>query len=157
MIYPGSIERVDFSEEQEDKGYVLVQVSRGQAQAEFCPLPVRPFKTIEVDLTEAEDPQEALLSAIAQTEITDAVVRCLYTLRPDQVEGLDASALEAALAPAHTYTLQAALKTPASRSRLPELGTDSSLDPLVALEAYLANRTDLAPSPRRCSPPPPTC
>lgn len=145
MIYPGSIERVDFSEEQEDKGYVLVQVSRGQAQAEFCPLPVRPFKTIEVDLTEAEDPQEALLSAIAQTEITDAVVRCLYTLRPDQVEGLDASALEAALAPAHTYTLQAALKTPASRSRLPELGTDSSLDPLVALEAYLANRTDLAP------------
>lgn len=145
MIYPGSIERVDFSEETEDKGYVLVEVSRGQAQAEFCPLPVRPFKTIEIDLTEVEDPQEALLGAIARTDITDAVVRCLYTLRPDQVDSLDTSALEAALAAAHTYTLQAALKSPASRARLPELGTDSSLDPLVALEAYLANRTDLAP------------
>ncbi|MGF1568424.1 MAG: exonuclease subunit SbcD [Nodosilinea sp.] len=143
MAYPGSIERVDFSEEREEKGYLLVQVNRGQAAAEFCPLPVRPFKTIQVDLTEVEDPQARLLQAIADTPMADAVVRCLYTLRPDQVTQLDQSTLEAALAPAHTYTLQPNLKVPTSRGRLPELGTDSSLSPLVALEAYLANRADL--------------
>ncbi len=145
MIYPGSIERVDFSEEKEEKGYLLVNVNRGQAQAEFCPLPVRPFRTIQVDLTEAENPQAALVDAIAATDIADAVVRCLYTLRPSQVEEIDQAALDTALAPAHTYTLQAELSVQTSRRRLPELGTDSSLDPLVALEAYLANRTDLTP------------
>ncbi|HIK46651.1 MAG TPA: exonuclease subunit SbcD [Leptolyngbyaceae cyanobacterium M65_K2018_010] len=145
MIYPGSIERVDFSEEQEEKGYLLVQVGRGQATAEFCPLPVRPFRTIQVDLTAAEDPQVALLAAIAATEINGAVVRCLYILRPDQVDQIDLGALEEALASAHTYTLQAELKTLTQRSRLPELGTDSRLDPLEALATYLANRPDLSP------------
>ncbi|MGB3199576.1 MAG: exonuclease subunit SbcD [Nodosilinea sp.] len=143
MIYPGSIERVDFSEEAEAKGYLLVQVDKGQAQAEFCPLPVRPFKTIEVDLTQAEAPQTRLEQAIAQADIADAVVRCLYTLRTDQVDHIDQTALETALFAAHTYSLQPELKAQTSRSRLPELGTDSSLDPLTALGAYLANRSDL--------------
>ena len=58
-IYPGSIERVDFSEENEAKGYVLINMERGQAQAEFCPLPVRPFKTISIDIAAAELEQVA--------------------------------------------------------------------------------------------------
>jgi exonuclease SbcD len=143
MVYPGSIERVDFSEAQEEKGYMLVQVSRGQAQAEFCPLAVRPFQTIQVDLTTADDPQARLLEAIAATPITDAVVRCLYTLGTDQVNQIDQAALAVALEPAHTYTLQPEVQVQTSRRRLPELGTDSSLDPLQALGAYLANRSDL--------------
>ncbi|MGB5974510.1 MAG: exonuclease subunit SbcD [Nodosilinea sp.] len=143
MIYPGSIERVDFSEEAEAKGYLLVQIEKGQAQAEFCPLPVRPFKTIAADLTQADNPQALLEQTIAKTEIADAVVRCLYTLRADQVEQIDQTALEAALASAHTYSLQPELKAH-SRSRLPELGTDSTLDPITALEAYLVNRDDLS-------------
>ncbi|PSN13604.1 nuclease [filamentous cyanobacterium CCT1] len=143
MIYPGSIERVDFSEETEDKGYLLVQVAKGQAEAEFCPLPVRPFKTIEVDLTQAEAPQAQLEQTIARADIANAVVRCLYTLRTDQVDQIDQSSLETALSAAHTYSLQPELKAQTSRSRLPELGTDSSLDPLTALNAYLANRNDL--------------
>ncbi|WP_052050118.1 exonuclease subunit SbcD [Leptolyngbya sp. KIOST-1] len=143
MIYPGSIERVDFSEESEDKGYLLVRVTKGQAQAEFCPLPVRPFKTIAVDLIGTDRPQARLEQAIAKTDIADAVVRCLYTLQADQVEQIDQTALEAALAEAHSYSLQPEIQSRVSRSRLPELGTDSSLDPLAALEAYLANRHDL--------------
>lgn len=143
MIYPGSIERVDFSEETEAKGYLLVQVNKSQAQAEFCPLPVRPFKTIEVDLTDTDAPQARLEQAIAKADITDAVVRCLYTLRTDQVDQIDQTALGTALVEAHTYSLQPEIKAQTSRSRLPELGTDSTLDPLTALGAYLANRNDL--------------
>lgn len=144
MIYPGSIERVDFSEESEDKGYVLVHLRRGETRAEFCPLPVRPFQTIQVDLTEAETPQEKLLQAIAATEITDAVVRCLYRLRADQVEEIDRPTLAAALAAAHTYTLQAQVAPAAHRHRLPEIGTDHALDPIAALRTYLDSRPDMA-------------
>jgi exonuclease SbcD len=143
-IYPGSIERVDFSEAAEDKGYLLVRVEKGSAAAQFHPLPVRPFRTVAVDVSATANPQAELEAAIARADIADAVVRCLYTLRTDQVEQIDQAALGLALAAAHTYTLQPELKTQASRSRLPELGTNSSLDPLAALEVYLANRDDLS-------------
>ncbi len=144
MIYPGSIERVDFSEELEDKGYVLVRLERGATTAEFCPLPVRPFRTIQVDLTASEMPQETLLQAIARAEITDAVVRCLYRLRPDQVDQIDSTALGTALSSAHTYTVQAHINPVTSGHRLPDLGTDSALDPLSALDTYLDSRPEVA-------------
>lgn len=64
VIYPGSIERVDFSEEKEDKGFVLIELEPGSAKWEFCPLAVRPFRTIEVDVSGAADPQASLHKAI---------------------------------------------------------------------------------------------
>lgn len=142
-IYPGSIERVDFSEEKEDKGYVLLEVEKGKAVAEFCKLPVRVFQTLEVDLTAEEEPQEALLGRIAKANITDKVIRLLYKLRPDQAEALDATLIGDALTTAHSYTIQPQLVTQLSRPRLPELGVDSSLAPMSALKAYLENREDL--------------
>jgi exonuclease SbcD len=60
VIYPGSIERVDFSEEKEDKGFVLVELERGKANWEFCPLPVRDFCTIKIDVSQAENAQAEL-------------------------------------------------------------------------------------------------
>ena len=143
MVYPGSIERVDFSEEKEDKGYVMLSLDKGKAEMSFCPLPARPFHTISVDLTKADVPNEALLKAIGKTALTDAVVRLLYKLRADQIDQIDNAALHEALVSAHTYTIHPELISQLSRPRLPELGTDSSLEPITALQAYLANRGDL--------------
>lgn len=144
VVYPGSLERVDFSEAGEPKGYVWAEVSRGSAVVEFCPLPVRAFETIAVDIAESAEPQADLLAAIAQAPIQDAIVRLHYTLRPSQLEAIDSTALHQALAPAHTYTIQPQLVNLPSRQRLPELGEGDALDPLSALQTYLANRTDLA-------------
>jgi exonuclease SbcD len=143
VIYPGSIERVDFSEEHEDKGFVLVEIDRESTEIEFCALPVRSFCTIEADLTESDEPQADLLRAIAKKEIEDAVVRVIYQVRPEQMDLIDDSILHEALEFAHTYTIQAGLISQMSRSRLPELGVGSAIEPLEALQAYLANREDL--------------
>ncbi|MEM8805285.1 MAG: exonuclease subunit SbcD [Cyanobacteria bacterium P01_G01_bin.38] len=144
VVYPGSIERVDFSEEKEDKGYVLVELAKGDTQTEFCPLPVRPFKTLKVTIAEADDPQAALIKAIKPNAVQEAVVRLVYKLRADQIDQIDAVALHEALSSAHTYTIHPELVSQLARPRLPELGADSSLEPLAALQAYLANREDLA-------------
>ncbi|MBW4523701.1 MAG: exonuclease subunit SbcD [Phormidium tanganyikae FI6-MK23] len=143
VVYPGSIERVDFSEEQEEKGFIRVNVDRGSAEVEFCPLPVRSFCTIEVDLTESDDPHSDLLSAIEKKAIEDAVVRVVYQVRPEQLDLIDDADLHTVLEIAHTYTIQAGLVSQMSRSRLPELGVGSAIEPLDALRAYLANREDL--------------
>lgn len=43
IVYPGSIERVDFGEAREKKGFVLAEVSRGQTQWTFRELKTRRF------------------------------------------------------------------------------------------------------------------
>jgi len=144
IVYPGSIERVDFSEAEEAKGYIWATVAKNKTAFEFCPLPVRPFLTITADLTAADDPQAILLAAIAKHPIQDAVVRVLYSLRPDQVDSLDNAVIYEALAIAHTYTLHPQIVTQRVRSRLPELTPNNSLAPMDALHTYLANREDLA-------------
>jgi DNA repair protein SbcD/Mre11 len=143
IVYPGSIERVDFSEEKEDKGYVLIELEKGNVAIEFCPLPVRSFHTIQLDLSEEDDPQSALLAAIESESVQDAVVRVIYQLRPEQSDRMDDPELHQALSIAHSYTLQPELVSQLSRSRLPELGIGTTIDPLNALRAYLENREDL--------------
>lgn len=143
VVYPGSIERVDFSEEKEDKGYVLVELQRDATRFEFCSLPVRPFRTFELDLTKSDTPEATLLKALQPELIQDAVVRLIYYFRAEQLEQISTAALHEALAPAHTYTIQPELVSEHSRSRLPELDVANQLDPLEALQTYLANREDL--------------
>jgi DNA repair protein SbcD/Mre11 len=143
VIYPGSIERVDFSEEKEDKGFVLIELARGQNRWEFCPLPVRDFRTIRVDLSKAEDPQTALLEAIQAENIEATVVRLIYQLRSDQLDQIDGAALHQALSAAHTYTIHPELVSQLARPRLPQLGAGSNVEPLEALKAYLAMHPDL--------------
>jgi len=143
VIYPGSIERVDFSEEKEDKGYVLVELERGHAQWEFCPLPVRVFRTIEVDVSDATDPQAALLKAIGKKDIKDAVVRLIYKLRSEQLDLIDNATVHQSLSDAHSYTIRPELISQLARPRLPELGVGSSINPMDALKTYLENREDL--------------
>ncbi len=143
-IYPGSIERVDFNEEKEEKGYVIAQVSKGKTKAKFRALPAREFKTIEADLTKVENPQLALIEKIRQTEIAQAVVRVIYKASAAQIEAIDNNVIGESLAAAHSYTIQPQLVSETARPRLPELGTDNTLLPMSALQSYLNNREDLS-------------
>ncbi|MBR8827250.1 MAG: exonuclease SbcCD subunit D [Gomphosphaeria aponina SAG 52.96 = DSM 107014] len=143
VVYPGSIERVDFSEEKEDKGYVLVEIEKGKVNWEFCTLPVRKFCTIEVDVSGAEEPETAILKAIRKKEIQDAIVRLIYKIRSEQQELVKTATLEKALSLAHNYTIRAELVSQLARPRLPELGIGRTIEPLEALSTYLNNREDL--------------
>jgi len=143
VVYPGSIERVDFSEEKEDKGYVLLETEAGKVDWEFCPLPARPFLTIEVDISQQEDPLEFVLAAINKQEIEDKVVRLIYKLRSQQLELINTSAIDRALKSAHSHSIRPELVSQLARPRLPELGVGNTLDPLQALNTYLDNREDL--------------
>ncbi|NEP01238.1 MAG: exonuclease subunit SbcD, partial [Symploca sp. SIO2E9] len=143
IIYPGSIERVDFSEEKEDKGYIIIELEKGAIDWEFCPLQVRALRTIEVNISEAADPQAVLLKAISKNQIKGAVVRLIYKLRSEQLDLIDDATIHQSLSEAHTYTIRPELVSKLARPRLPELGVGSSISPMDALKAYLDNREDL--------------
>jgi len=76
VIYAGSIERIDFGEEREDKGYVVAEVERGRASWQFVKTYARPFVTIEVD-AQGDDSTAEVLEAIADRDIEGAVVRVI--------------------------------------------------------------------------------
>ncbi|MEQ9486630.1 exonuclease subunit SbcD [Coleofasciculus sp. F4-SAH-05] len=143
VVYPGSIERVDFSEEKEDKGYVLIELEKGKVEWQFCPLPVRPFCTINVNLDEEADPEAALLKAIKKKTINDAVVRLIYKVRSDQLDLIDNSTIHQALSEAHSYTIRPELVSQLARPRLPELGVGSGMNPMDALKTYLESQDNL--------------
>jgi exonuclease SbcD len=83
VVYAGSVERIDFGEEKEDKGFVVVQLERGKTEFEFIPLEVRAFLTLEVE-ARGDDPTAQVLEAIAAQDIENKVVRLIIHTSADK-------------------------------------------------------------------------
>jgi exonuclease SbcD len=143
VVYPGSIERVDFGEENEAKGYCWLEVEKGKIKFEFCPIPTRAFRTIEIDVTQSEDPQGKLLKAIQKGKIDQAIVRLIYKIKAEQLAQIDDRLLHEAMESAHNYALIPEVVSQNPRTRLADLSTAEALDPMSALKTYLSTREDL--------------
>jgi exonuclease SbcD len=143
VIYPGSVERVDFGEEEEDKVVVLARVSRGHTTWETRPLHPRPFVTIRVNAEEV-DPLEQVKAAVEakREQLRGAVVRLLYTL-PQGQPNLPERELRQSLEGAH-YVAAVRRETPKQEVRARHGGLTTQLTPLEALEEYLRTQPQLA-------------
>ncbi|MDO8689704.1 MAG: exonuclease SbcCD subunit D, partial [Dehalococcoidia bacterium] len=92
VAYSGSLQRVDFSEEAEDKGFCVIDLDEKQPAGsrlrrfDFHPVKARPFLTIDVEVQPGDDdPTRRVLDAIARKYVTDAIVRVRIQL-PEEVE-----------------------------------------------------------------------
>ena len=79
VVYSGSIERIDFGERKEEKGFCLVTIpEKEKAIYEFIPVKTRPFIQIEVHLKSGIDQTEQIIDAIKQHSLHDAIVKIVY-------------------------------------------------------------------------------
>jgi exonuclease SbcD len=108
IIYCGSMERIDFGEEHEPKGFVVAQVSRGETHWEFVPVAARRFLTIRTDVREEIDPLSAILASIGQHDVSNAVVRVIVQARAEQEGLLRDTEIRAALS--HAYYVASVIK-----------------------------------------------
>lgn len=144
VIYPGSVERVDFGEEKEDKGFVIVEIEPGQpARHRFIRLSGRRFLTIEVDLAGALDPTAELIEALGDHDIQGAIIRLIYTIPMIRAEEINNAKVKAALEPAFYAVIRPVLEDPSERVRMPELAEATEFHPLQIFERYLERRDDL--------------
>jgi exonuclease SbcD len=144
VVYPGSIERIDFGEEHEDKGCVLVELERGDTRWQFHRLTARPFVTIGVDVRGSPDPQARVALAISKHELTGAITRVKVEARADQAAQLRTDEIRQLLEEAGAFTVAAIAVDVerAARGRLGEAGHDllEGLTPRRALELYLRSK-----------------
>lgn len=147
MVYAGSLERLDFSEEADEKGFYMVEIEPDEEAGKrrvtfaFHPVPARRFLTINVNLESGDiDPTATVLRAIApQVEkVKDAIVRLQLSL-PEEALGLVRdSDLRNALKEAYYVTVAREIKQ-AARLRLGNW-TAEELTPLDALKTYLESK-----------------
>jgi len=148
VIYSGSIERIDFGEEREPKGFVVAEIGDGPTTWEFVSgykHRARPFITIHADVRDAADPTAAVVEAIkkrgdpsagSEYNLSEAVVRVSIKLRQEQesllIEREIARALE------NVYFV-ASLQKEIERTERHRLGAVSveALTPAELLARYL--------------------
>ncbi len=85
VVYSGSLERIDFGEEGDDKGYCWVELERQRTNWTFRRVKARPFVTLRLDLRDSDDPTlDAVNQINARGEaLREAVVRAIYRLTPE--------------------------------------------------------------------------
>lgn len=96
VVYAGSMERVDFGEEKDEKGFVVAEVEKGRARFEFRPVPARRMVTVRATIR-GDNPTEEALKAIARAKPKDAIVRVFVRATEDQALRIDQKALRDAL------------------------------------------------------------
>jgi exonuclease SbcD len=147
VVYAGSLERLDFSEAEDDKGFYLVEIEADREDGQrrvsfnFHPVAGRRFLTIDVNIAPDDiEPTATVLKAIAEQEdkIKDAIVRLNISL-PAEVEGqLRDSDIRNAVKEAHYFALAKDIKRE-SRLRLGQW-TAEEITPSAALKAYLESK-----------------
>ncbi len=145
IVYSGSLERVDFGEEKEPKGWVLAHVTRGHTDYEFIPhyhRHARRFTTIECDCRRENAPMEAILRHIQRHHeagnIQQAIVRVRLKLREEQEALISDRHIKAALTDAFTVAGIIRQVDWRVRSRLGALDFEE-MTPLELLDRYFEN------------------
>ena len=146
VVYSGSLQRVDFSEEGDDKGFCVVDLDptapqgRRMTNFEFHKLDARKFVTVDVSVEPQDtDPTATVVRAIARHDIADSVVRVRISLAAETNVHLSETEIRAALEPAHFIASISREVTGARRTRIsPSEGED--LQPMQALGLYLDSK-----------------
>ena len=146
VAYAGSLQRVDFGEERDDKGFCVVEIDTSQPQGsrlksfEFVKNSARKFVTIDVKLTAGdEDPTATVIKAIESHDLNDAIVRLRITLPAEFEALLLESRIRDALKQAHYVASISKDVVDRTRTRIQDSNA-RGLSPKDALRLYFDTR-----------------
>ena len=148
VVYSGSIQRIDFGEERDEKGFCVIELDTTKQQGHrmresdfhFQPVNARRFLTIDVKLgADDPSPNQTVADRVGRHATRDAIVK-LNIEMPANIEPLlSDSEIRASLSDAHYVASISRQITERPRTRLD--GTYSEgLTPSQLLERYLDSR-----------------
>jgi exonuclease SbcD len=137
VVYPGSIERVDFGEASDEKYFVIAKIARGQAEVDWRQLKnIRPFVDRSVTLRSEEGIVDQLRQALMpERQLANAIVRLVVDYPREWEAMIDEAAVREMAAGAFEFHF---VKRPQMnvRVRLPEGQLAGKMTPLELLESY---------------------
>jgi len=138
VVYAGSLERIDFGEEGEEKGFCWIDLKRNDTTWKFIPVAARPFRTIRVDVRNETDPTQAILSKLANQPSEGAVIRIMVEMQAEQQASLREREIISTLKEATNVTIGREIETEA-RARLGD-NAPETLSSIELLERYFQLR-----------------
>lgn len=137
VVYPGSIERVDFGEAADKKYFVIANVGRGKTEVEWRELKdIRPFFDRRVTLEKAENITQQLIERLPSKEqLGGAIIRLIVEYPRDWEAMLDEASVREHAKDAFEFHF---LRRPTSedRARLDSSLTISSLSAIELTQKY---------------------
>ena len=142
VVYSGSLERVDFGDEKDSKGFVWCEIGDDGTKYEFVEVDARPFITIKVDVVGESNPTQLVLSKIRKLDLEHAIVRIIIHVSEYQSSAIHSEAIRRALEKRKAYYIQA-VNLDVERQTVARLDLDrpiESYDNIGLLEMYFGEQ-----------------
>lgn len=142
IIYPGSIERIDFGERKEDKGFCFVSIEeKNKTTYEFIKTPTRKFIQLDIKLTEDTNQTKQILDALKEQNIDGAILKIIYHVEQSQKDRVDLQAIGQACSKAmYLVSIIPVLHTQ-TREKRSQLKVSMNFETLLG--AYLDTKPEL--------------
>jgi exonuclease SbcD len=135
VVYSGSPDRIDFGEKDEQKGFVLVQLAKGEANFQFKQTTeARDLLEIDVD-ADCDDPTERILEEIGRHSLRGAIVRLTYHVSQERAALVREREIHAALDAA--FYKVAVIRKVNRDANIRNSRLTEALGPREALEIYI--------------------
>lgn len=141
VVYSGSMERIDFGEESDTKGFCWVELARGATSWDFVRVSARPFVTLRADLRRSDDPTPEMVAMIRSYDLREAVVRVLVSLTTETHARFSDAAVRNELQQAGVFSIAGISKDVEQEARMRLGDSPEGLTPLELLERYLQTRS----------------
>lgn len=147
IVYSGSIDRIDFGEEKEEKGFIFSEIKRKNnkfdGKISFIKIPTRTFITLKISISEnTKDPTLLIIKEIKNRQIKDSIVRLIIKTPEDRALEINEVPIREALK--DSFFIAGIIRETQSFDRIQkaEIFSDelSSLEPVGMLEKYLKNK-----------------
>jgi exonuclease SbcD len=141
VVYSGSMERIDFGEEKDPKGFCWVELERGATRWEFVKVNARPFITLKIDVRGAEDPTQKVLDKLSYHELEEAVVRLIISADVESEAKLKETVIHEALRNAKVSTVAAIQKDVERPARMRLGASPEGLTSIELLTRYFQSKS----------------